>query len=407
MNHSCVSLPHSCVSLPHSCESRNLPSDRRSRIKPGMRDNEFWRPRTIPGMSFALLLTLFIGINLSLFAAKTSPEKFRLIHADKLFMTKTYEEQALELSGKVHFFYGNTEFKSDRALILDLKKIARLSGNVVVNNDSLILTADTLAYYRIPELMNVGGRVTATHSNSSGAYRWMQSDFASYDKKNDILTCWSRVSSYDKEENARARCGYAQWDRAKGYALMLEQPYLTSAQNDTLNITAEKMEFFDQEKKLIATFDVQVNSRDYNATSDFLIYFMNDDKAVFTGEPRFVSDYATATANEFHLLLTERKLKRAELIDSCRVDFSEEKGGEQKNRVFADLISMDFWDDQLRGFEAEGLVNYYFQQDEAPKKDFFVNSATGSYLQAEFDENSKLRTMQMKTGVKGKYVFKQ
>ena len=380
----------------------------RSRVKPGMRNTRTLRSRVKPGMRFYILVALFICLSFSLFAAKTSPpEKFRLIHADKLFMTKTYEEQALDLSGKVHFFYGNTEFKSDRALILDLKKIARLSGNVVVNNDSLTLTADTLAYYRIPELMNAGGRVTATHSNKNGAYRWMQSDYATYDKKNDILTCWSRVSSYDKEENSRAKCGYAQWDRAKGYALMLEQPYLTSAQNDTINIAAEKMEFFDSDKKLIATFDVRVDSRDYNATSDFLIYFLNEDKAVFTGEPTFNSAYATATAREFHLLLKERKLKRAELIDSCRVDFSEEEGGEQKNRVFAELISMDFADDQLRGFEAEGLVNYFYQQDEAPKKDFFINSATGNYLKAEFDETSKLQSMQMKTDVKGKYVFKQ
>ena len=359
-------------------------------------------------MKSAILGALLLGIGLSLFAAKPgTPEKFRLIHADKLFMSKTYEEQALELSGKVHFFYGDTEFKSDRALILDIKKIARLSGNVVVHNDSLTLVADTLAYYRIPELMNAGGRVTATHSNKDGAYRWMTSDYATYDKKNDVLTCWSRVTSYDREENATAKCGYAQWDRARGYALMLEQPYLSSAKNDTLNITAEKMEFFDADKKLIATFNVQVNSRDYTTTSDFLIYFMDEDKAVFTGVPRFNSEYATASAREFHLLLEERKLKRAELIDSCRVDFTEEKGGEQKNRVFADLISMDFLGDQLRQFEAEGLVSYFFQQDEAPKKDFFVNNATGTYLKADFDEDSKLQTMQMKTDVKGKYVFKQ
>jgi lipopolysaccharide export system protein LptA len=139
--------------------------------------------------SFLLLAVLWLVAGYALAAPQKPSDKFRLVHADKLFMSKTYEEQALELSGKVHFFYGDTEFKSDRALILDIKKIARLYGNVVVSNDSLLLVADTLAYYRIPELMNAGGRVTATHSNKQGAYRWMKSDYASYDKARDILTC--------------------------------------------------------------------------------------------------------------------------------------------------------------------------------------------------------------------------
>jgi len=352
------------------------------------------------------ILVLVILILTTSLSAKPAPsEKFKLIHSDKLFMSKMADEQALELNGNVHFFYGTTEFRCARALILDVKKIARLYGNVVVNNDSLTLTADTLAYYRIPELMNMGGKVTATHGNKQGAYRWMKSDFASYNKKSNVLTCWSKVVSYDKQENATAKCGYAQWDRAKGYALLLEEPKLTSGTADTLKVAAEKMEFFDSERKLIATFNVKVDSQDYHASSDFLIYFMETEKAVFTGEPRFESDYATATAREFHLYLSERKLKRAELIDSCKVAFAEERLGEKKNAVTASLISMDFSGDQLRQFIAEGEVSYYYQQDEAEKKDFFINSATGVYLQAQFNEDSKLKSMQMKTGVKGKYIF--
>ena len=42
----------------------------------------------------------------SLYAKGQADEKFRLIHSDKLFMTKVVEEQALELNGNVHFFYG-------------------------------------------------------------------------------------------------------------------------------------------------------------------------------------------------------------------------------------------------------------------------------------------------------------
>jgi len=353
--------------------------------------------------SLLLLACCLSGLNAQ--AKKGAQEKFRLVHADKLFMNKMENEQILELSGNVHFFYGSTEFRSARALIFDVKKIARLYGDVSVSNDSLSLTADTLAYYRIPELMNMGGRVRATHKNKTGDYRWIRSDYASYDRKADVLTTWSRVSAYDYQEHAYAWCGYAQWNRSTGYAMMLEDPRLQAGRSDSLYVKADKMEFFDSERKLIATFNVEVYTRDYSANSDFLIYFMQEDKAVFTGEPQFASEYANAKAKEFHLFFNERKLSRAELIDSCRVDFSEEKLAEKRNNVKADLISMHFENDQIRKFTAEGSVDYVFQQDAAEKKDFFVNSATGYYLQAIFNDESKLISMQMNNNIKGKYVF--
>ena len=349
----------------------------------------------------------FFVMLFSLIAKEQADEKFRLIHSDKLYLTKMENEQALELNGNVHFFYGTTEFLCRNALILDTQKIARLSGNVIVKNDSLTLEADTLAYYRIPDLMNLGGRITATEKTKTGIFRWMKSNFASYDKKNDILTTWSRVSGFDYQENAHIKCGYAQWDRGKGYAILLEEPFLTSGTKDTLSVAAEKMEYFDQEHKLIATFNVKVERDEFHTTSDFLIYFLNEEKAIFTGEPNFFSNFADAKAMEFHLFLKDRALVKAELIDSCHIDFAEEQFADKKNKVDSDLVTMEFLDDQLRIFVAEGKVSYYFQQDETEKKDFMINSATGAYLQANFDENSKLQSLQMKTDIKGKYVFKQ
>ena len=355
------------------------------------------------GFIYFLLLLLF----LPLAAKKKGEEEFRLVHSDKLFMTKMENEQVLELNGNVHFFYGEVEFLCRNALILDKQKIARLSGNVIVKNDSLTLEADTLAYYRIPDLMNLGGRITATERTKEGIYRWMKSNFATYDKKNEVLTAWSRVRGFDYQENARVKCGYAQWDRRNGYALMLDEPYLTSGIEDTLAVAAEKMEYFESERKLIATFNVQVDRGEFQTTSDFLIYFLEEEKAIFTGEPKFVSDFAAAKATEFHLYMKERELVKAELIDSCHIDFAEERLGEKKNKVDADLITLDFLNEQLRKFVAEGTVSYFYQQEETEKKDFMINSATGLYLQANFHEDSKLQNMQMRTNINGKYVFKK
>ena len=348
--------------------------------------------------SLFLLLSLVLG-------AKNPPEPFKLIHSDKLFLNKTENEQILELVGNVHFFYGKTEFKSDRAIILEKQKIARLTGRVKVSNDTLSLASDSLAYYRIPEIMNLGGDVFITEKKPDGSLRRFNSQNAIYDKANQKLTTWGKVEAFDLVENAWASCGYAFWDRLLGYAYMVESPRVRSGTADTLAIEADKIEFYDKEKKIVATFNVKVQARDYDASSDFLLYFMNEDKAVFTGEPIFESIYARATAREFYLYFKKRQLDRVELVDSCKVWFSESKAEDKTNWVSADFVSLDFEGESLVEFTAEHEVSYFYEQAAAPKKDYFLNQATGAYLEAKFTPDNKLDTMKMKTGIRGVYKF--
>ena len=344
--------------------------------------------------------------SLILLWAKDDPQKFRLVHSDKLYMSNLPTGQILELNGRVHFFYGDTEFKGDRALILDGPKIARLSGNVSVENDSLHLVADSLAYYRIPRVLNMGGRVQLTQDTKEGTTRWMQGDYGIYDQAKDTFTTWSRVRAYDQDENGYASCGYAFWDRAAGYAYLIEKPSITAGTTDTLTVSADKMEFFDGERKLIATFNVEVSSNEYRANSDFLIYFAEEEKAVFIGEPEFTNDFATANAQEFHLWFKERELRKAALMDSCRVHFSQEEGKPKDNWVQAKDIVINFASDRIEDFEATGEVSYYFLQEEKEKQDFFINSAVGQVLKAKFDADNKLKLMDMSGRIHGRYVFK-
>ena len=348
--------------------------------------------------SFILLL------GLALFAQRPG-EAFRLVHSDKLFLNRTETEQILELQGNVHFFYGKIEFRSNRALILDNQKIARLTGNVIVSNDTLRMQADSLAYYRNPGQMNLGGNVKITETKPDGSFRRFNADFANYDKPNDKLTTWGHVEAYDLVENGLANCGYALWDRKNGYAYMIENPLIKVGTSDTLYIEAQKIEYFEPEEKLVATFGVRVQNVDYTVSSDFLLYFAQEEKAIFTGLPRFSSDYATATAREFYLYFEERDLKRAELADSCRVDFAEEEGAGQTNWILADFIGIEFADQGIREFLAENNVSYYYQQDKAEERDYFQNRAGGQYLEAKFDEDNKLIYINMKNSIKGVYKF--
>ena len=342
----------------------------------------------------------------AVFAIAEDAERFRLIHADKLYMSNVESGQILQLNGNVHFFYGDTEFYGDRALILDAPKIARMSGRVVVQNDSLHLVADSLAYYRIPQVLNLGGKVRLTQRTEEGFKRWMQGDHGIYDRAKNTLAVFGRVKAYDEKENGFAECGYGFWDRGQGYAYLLEEPQVTAGITDTLYISADKMEFYEEESKLIATFNVRTESRDYHATSDFLLYFADQEKAVFIGEPRFENAFATAAAQEFQLFFEEKELQRIVLVDSCLVHFSQKEDEEKLNWVRAKNIQLNFADGKIQNFDADAEVSYYFWQEKDEKQDFFINAASGERLRAKFDPDNKLRLMDMGGQIKGRYFFK-
>jgi lipopolysaccharide export system protein LptA len=359
----------------------------------------------------AILISIFSASPLLLLAKPVSKpaqgEKFRLIHADKLFLSKVNDENIMELNGNVHFYYGKTEFRSVRAYIFDTQKIARLQGNVFVQNDTLSATADSISYYRIPNILNLGGKVVITERKRDGTFNQFRSDYGVYDKKNDTITTWSQVQAYSLTEKVRATCGSAFWDRKNGFGYLMQKPELWSEGTDTLYVKSEKMEYFDLDRKVVATFDVLTTTGDYNTASDFLLYFLKEDKAVFLGEPRFSSDFSDAQAVEFYLYFKERKLTRAELKDSCLVYFAETKQQPKTNWVKAAFISMNFAGENLSDFSAEKEVTYFYQQEKQEKKDYFANSAIGENLSATFEEDGKLKQMKMRNNIKGTYRFEK
>jgi lipopolysaccharide export system protein LptA len=351
-------------------------------------------------IAFVLLSSVFAKTK-----AQNDNQNFRLIHSDKLFLSKFNEENILELFGAVHFFYGNTEFRSNKALIFEKQKIARLMGNVKVNNDTLDVFADSISYYRIPDVLNLTGNVTITEQKKEGVFNQFTCNYGTYDKARDIVTAKDNVKAYSLKENARAECNNAFWDRKNGYGYLLDNPELWSEGKDTLYVRSEKMEFFDADNKVIATFDVTAQSKEYKATSDFLLYFLKEDKAIFQGEPHFTSNYADAVAEEFYLYFTDRKLNSAELKDSCLIYFAGNKDKPKHNWVKADFIRLNLKDDYLKDFVAEENVTYYYLQEKDGKEDFFSNNAVGTHLTALFKDDGRLDKMLMKKKVKGIYRF--
>jgi len=357
----------------------------------------------------SLTIALFFTLQFSLSAQEQSSgknDRFKLINSDKLFLSSSEQENVLELFGNAHFFYGNIEFYCNKAQIFETRKIAKLIGNVRVLSDTLSLNADSVSYNRTTDVIDLLGNVVIIElKQTEGVFNRFVCNKGTYDRAQNIIIAQKNVNAESRKDNVRARCNYAYWDRKNGYGYLLEKPEFWSEDKDTIYVRAEKMEFFDSDKKLIATFNVSAQSKDYKVTSDFLLFFLNENKAIFQGEPRFTADYADAKAVEFYLYFEDRKLSRAELKDSCTVWFSEDIKDQKNNWIKASYVTMMIKNNNLKDFIAENNVSYYYEQLRKDDKDFFSNNASGSILEATFNDDGKLNNMKIKNKVSGFYRF--
>ncbi|MCD4651211.1 MAG: hypothetical protein K8S56_05415 [Candidatus Cloacimonetes bacterium] len=383
-----------------------------------------------------MLICSFL-VMMGLLFAQQQKTPYNLIHSDSLRVVKEAGEFVTNLIGNVHFFYGDTEFKADFARMRQQPKTAFLQGNVYVNdNDTLQVYADEAEYRREVQQLIFSGNVEAYNDTltlfANHATYWQQASrlhavgdvlmkqvhsdstqttiecaTMNYFRRDKRITGEGDVRFYNEEDHLHAQCGYVEYDIEAGYGYMIKKPVLYTVGKDSIYIEAGKLEFFEQQRKLLASFNVLTRSTDYNTRSDFLIYMLDEEKALFIGQPEFYSEFADGIASEFHIYFKERKIIRAELIDSCYIEFTAEEGKPKDNRVSSDLIEFDFFDSgYIRLATATGNVDSYMQQDESKKKDFFVNKASGKEMIITVNEDNKIDMVVMKNKVSGNYKFK-
>jgi lipopolysaccharide export system protein LptA len=334
-----------------------------------------------------------------------APRPYKLIHADKLIMRTVQDEHISDLVGNVHFFYGETEFFSDFATVYEKQEIANLQGNVHVHEDTLHLYADKAEYYKQADQLFLTGSVLAEEIHADSTRRTFRSNRAEYMRDVREFHAIDSVFAWDERENMTGTCGYLTYNIDQGYGYLMRNPELSISDADTLTISAQKIEYFDASRKIVATFDVDVQSTDNRVTSDFLIYFDTEEKAIFKGQPRFYSEFGDGLAQEFHIFFHNQEIHQAVFIDSCRVDFRSQDDSAKRNWIVANRMRFEFEDGVIRRGYAEGSVETLVLQEQTDKKDYSANRSEGEELHIQFNDKQDISQISLKTRITGKYRF--
>jgi len=333
---------------------------------------------------------------------------YQIINADKVVSTReANDEYITNLTGDVHFFYGETEFYADLAQIFEKQEIVLLEGNVQVYDDTLSLFARTTKYIKSEEHLVLRGNVlvVATHRDSSR--RTFESDLVNYYRDSNEFYAEEDVHVFDEKQNVTGDCGKLSYFIDEGYGFMMKSPRLYLQKEDTLLVAGEKIEYFDNYKKIVATFDVITESSDFRVDSDFLIHFVEEEKAIYQGKPKLYSEFADASAEEFQLFFKENKPEKAILQDSCLVYFKGQGTNKKENWVRSEQMMFDFLDGNIRFCNAAVNVSSHFIQEKTSKRDFVQNDSTGDRMKVFLSEENEIESIDLTGNVKGMYKFQK
>lgn len=357
-----------------------------------------------------LLAIFLIVISVTILLSKEllRDNSYRIINADTVVLNKSNERYILNMDGSVHFFYGDIEFFCDKGTIVEQTETAKLFSNVVVKRDTLTIKADYAYYNNISETVKFNGNVVAyEYDFNRQVKREFQADTLIYNRKLEQIIASKNVVAEEYTENITATAGYIEYLRNAGYGFMKFNPIIEN-KKDSLTISAEKMEYYADFAKVVAMFNTHTQLTEGDIFSNFLIYYQDEGKAVFTGEPSINTEFGIGTAETFNLLFVENKLNQVEFVNECRLDFSFEENKEFNNWLTADNINIFFKDKKPDSMLAENNVIYQIISEQAKEKsrEYSKNDSASRKLEIVFTEDNKIEEIRQFEDIQGTYVFK-
>ncbi len=353
---------------------------------------------------------------------------YRLINSDLLHVDLVNGEYVSRLTGNVNFFYGETEFYTDEAQIYETQELVVMRGNVRVYDDSLSLYAEEVEYYRLEEKLNLRHNVHIREDHHDGTIRTYKSDSSTYLREDRKLFSFENTHFYDESEAVRGQCNFLEYDMETQYGYVTGSPNIFVGSTDTLHIKSERIEFYDDFNRLAASFDVRttytvaannnsqilevspdtLQTKDtkpivYNIHSDFLLFFTEDDYAVFMGQPLFLSDEAEGRAERFYVYFEDEKIKSATLENDCIINFAVAEDGALNSKVEAKIINLLFRDGAIIGIEATEKVASLYVDDEVAEP--VTNEAFSDRLNIYFNDDNEIETIVFTGQVTGTYKF--
>ncbi len=351
----------------------------------------------------SLLLLFFIAI--SSLAAEETEHKYILKNANTVKIDITSNDTITTLTGDVDLIYNGIEFFADNGQVFQKEKKVKLYGNVRAIDDTLEAGAQKAIYLHEEQNLQLENSAYFIEHSDSTQRRKLTARFVEYNKAKKKVTAVNDIIADDYLEDVTCECGKFVYDLATEYGLARDNPVLKIHRENEINIYGKQMELFAKEKKFTATYEVKVEMKDSYATSNFLIYFDDEKKAVMLGNPHFTSDVSNAYADEFQIFFEDEAIKELVLVDNAVIHFQEEKAMGKENYLYAKRIVIQIANEKLSYLNAKNVSKSFFEQKEEDTSDTLINKLATANLEVFFNEEEKIKMIIAENDINGRYLF--
>lgn len=205
------------------------------------------------------------------------------VNADRAFGRELDGGEAvIDLDGNVEVTDGEVTVTSDSGTVWQGSGNAVFYRNVVVVADTLTGTSDFLEYLKEAGMITMTGNVVLTDGESI-----VEADEVVYFRtsgkataRGSVLMTGPWLGSVEGE--------YALYDRDRGSLFVTVDPVLRRMESgDSLTLTADRLEFFPDDNTAEAQGNafVDMPSREFTSSSEYLRYFGDEDRFELFGSP--------------------------------------------------------------------------------------------------------------------------
>jgi lipopolysaccharide export system protein LptA len=322
-------------------------------------------------------------------------------------MHKSGDEHITYLRGNVHFFYDDIEFKSDRAEIYDVQQYVVLRGNVIVIQDTLSTTCVEAQYYHETQFLRLQGNVVMTETHTDGTFRRITANMGrNYRDKGEFIF-QGNVFAFDSKDMLYGSAGYAFYNQMEGYGYMIQRPLVWRTGEDSLSISAEKIEFFQDTNRVVASFNVVTQNSEIRTRSNFFIYYGDEERLFYFGEPMFFSESGDGNADLITVYLEEDSIKEIVMEGDSFIKFSSDDNEAKDNWVSSTNMVLYYSAGKPIEFVARENVQSFIRQSRDNRSQAMSNNVSGEVLHLFFDDNSNIESLNITERIKGKYRFER
>ncbi len=287
---------------------------------------------------------LFVWVLFLLFAVATT--EWISVSSDSVEVFDTVEGKVSHLRGTVVVVIGEIVITGSEALVYEVDEKAMIL-NSTASDEKIVLTGDTLTYYRQDDRAVVSGRARLKTADEI-----IYADTLTYLRKKKKVRGKGKLRVVSLKEDTMITGGEGEYDLERRWGRLTGSPVLTVKGKEDTRVESESM-WIDQEGHITsAAGNVNVSMRSGSVSCDSLRYDLSREVACMWGHPRIEGENGWMVGDTIEVLLRNREVIRTVVVGSASGRYELSGGG--VNVIKGDTIEVFFTGGEMQSILVKG-----------------------------------------------------